>query len=289
MAVRRCRLTRVSFVDAPALAIVSHRRETLLRLWLGWFALDYLDQIDGLIVRAALFPHAISDAQLQQMVGGPVTDDDITNLIDEKIKTHDNDNLAHDLQVLSQRISLTESRTGIWTVAAADNFDAANGALTTAPVGGQAWIGGGLVRSNKKAVSPDQTLRGTYLVTAVSDGQVEAELDPGNDQAALYFRLAGNTNSCFLLLRGSDSVIRLIRFPGSVSLSPLIYRPFAAGEKIKARFVGTHIWIIRSYLGVEEVLFDLDDAYNSTATGHGFRLSGTGNVDNFRVLNRDAI
>lgn len=218
-----------------------------------------------------------------------MTDDDIRDLIDNKIRTHDNDESAHDLQLLRQSVSLTESRTGIWTVAAADDFSAADGPLTSAPIGGQAYNGGGIVRAGGKAVSPDQTLRGTYLVTTVADGQVEAELNPGDTQAALYFRLSGNTNSCFLLIRGADTIIRLLRFPGSVPVSPLIYRPYAAGEKIKARFIGTHIWVIRSFQGKDEVIFELDDAFNATATGHGFRIAGTGKVDNFRVLNRDQI
>jgi len=45
--------------------------------------LDHLDQIDGHVLLAAWFPHTVSDEQLRQMAGGPVTDDDITNLIDE--------------------------------------------------------------------------------------------------------------------------------------------------------------------------------------------------------------
>lgn len=218
-----------------------------------------------------------------------MTDDDIHSLINEKIRTHNNDDQAHDLQLLNQRMSLTDSRAAIWTVAAADDFSAADGALTTAPIGGQAYNGGGITRANGKAVSPDQTTRGTYVITPVSEGQVEAELDPGSGEASLYFRLRDNTNSCFLLQRGQAGLIRLFRFPGSVAVSPLIYRPFMPGEKIKVRFVGAHIWIIRAYQGNEETIFELDDAFNVTATGHGFRIAGTGKVDNFRVLNRDQI
>lgn len=281
--------TRVSFDGGPVLTIATRRPETLLRLWLGRFALGYLDQIDGRILRAAHYPHGVSNALLQQMAGGPVAEDDLSSLIDERIRSHDNDDRAHNLDGIVQSVGLADSQGGTWTVAAADNFNAADGPLTTAPVGGQAWTGGDIARSGGKAVSPDQALRGSYLVTDTSNGQVEAELDPGNDHAALYFRLANDTNSCFLLLRGADSVIRLFRFPGSVAISPLIYRPYAVGEKIKVRFVGTHIWIIRSYQGEDEVLYELDDAFNATATGHGIRISGTGKVDNFRVLNREPI
>ena len=211
----------------------------------------------------------------------------------ETITVHDHDPDAHELSTLRQQMEITDSKTGMWSIKAADDFNGPDGPLTTAPVGGQAWtaIGGAqLSRINNVARTPDGTLRGSYLVTGVSDGQVEAGLAPGDNEASIYFRFLSNGN--YLMLgRKFDGFVGVFRFSGggSVLLHQPIYHALIAEERFKVRFVGDRIWVFRIANGEEQLLVDLVEPMFNTAGSHGLRLAGTGAADNFRILQREAL
>ena len=222
-----------------------------------------------------------------------MTDEETLALINQQIRVHDHDPDAHALENLRLRVELAESIAGMWNVKAADPFNGADGPLTTAPTGGQAWtaIGGAqLSRINNVARTPDGALRGTYLQAAAPDGQVEADLSPGDGEASIYIRFQSNGNY-LLLQRKPGGFIGLYRFVGGPSsiIFPAIYRPVIAGERFKVRFVGDRIWVFRIVNGVEELLVDFVEPMFATAGSHGLRLSGTGSADNFRILQREAI
>ncbi len=176
---------------------------------------------------------------------------------------------------------------------AADSFNGADGPLTTAETGGQTWVavGGNAVhRIGGKAASPDATLRGTYLANVVADGQVEADLAPGNSEASLYFRWKQN-GDYLMVHRGSAGIIGVKKFVGGVStdIAPPRYIKVEAGERFKVRFVGSRIWVFRIVGGVEELIFDVTEMQWQTSGGAGIRMNGTGTVDNFKVLKREAL
>ncbi len=286
--------TRASFAGRPVVSIAAVRPVNLLRLWFGRLAKGQGDPLNGRVLRGAIYPYSVTDEVLRQMSGGLVTDDEITTLIDQKIQTHDQDLEAHELAERKRAIELADSKTGIWSVAAADNFNAADGAFTTAPTGGQTWnaIGGSqLSRIAGVARTPDNNLRGTTLNAGVADGQVEADLNPGTNEASIYFRFASNGNYLLLQRKAENGFIGLYRFVGGPSslIVPAIYRSVVAGERYKVRFIGSRIWVFRIAAGEEELIFDATATNFMTATSHGLRLAGTGSADNFRVLKREAI
>jgi hypothetical protein len=218
-------------------------------------------------------------------------DEEIIAQIDRQIQSHDNDPEAHGLAVLRQHMDLLDSRTGVWSVEASDSFDGADGPLTTAPVGGQTWVGGGISRIDHAARATTGALGGVYLVTSAADGQVEADLNPGDGEASFYIRYA-STGNYLLLQRKPDSFIGLFRILGGVTTLVDVasaYRPVVAGERFKVRFIGSQLWVLRVADAVEELLFKVTEANFLDARSHGLRLSGTGAAKNFRILKREAI
>lgn len=220
-------------------------------------------------------------------------EEEILSLIDERIKTHDQDPLAHDLAALRQSVEIAESKTGIWSIRAADEFKGPDGPLTTTEVGNLSWsaIGGNqLYHISGVARTPDGQLRGTTVDAGMPDGQVEAVLTPGDSQAGLYLRFDSPGN--YLMLgRGADGVITLLRFLNgpSTAIVPPTYRVPIAGERYKARLVGERIWIFRIVGSDEELLFDTIEPQFRTKGAHGIRVSGTGSIGNFRLLKREEI
>lgn len=222
-----------------------------------------------------------------------MTDDDINQLIDQTIRTHDNDLEAHGLAKLRQQYELMDSKTGIWSLVAADTFSGPDGPLTSTEIGALAWtaIGGAqLSRISGVARTPDGALRGTFVVAGVADGQVEADLSPGDNEASLYVRFASNGNY-LMLARKFDGFVGMFRFVSGAStlIHPPVYLQLAAGERFKVRFVGDRIWVFRIVSGVEELLFDFTEPQYRTAGSHGIRLAGSGSAGNFRILQRDAL
>jgi hypothetical protein len=285
--------TRVSFAGGGVLSINAPRPVELLRLWLGRLAVGNGNPLDGYITRHALYFHSVSDETLRQMAGAPVTDDEITTLIDQKITTHDNDDRAHALEVTRRAVELADSKTGLWTVKAADSFAGADGsALGNSEVGGIAWASpAGLVRKGGRIQHPTNGFGGAWLNSGAKDGQVEADLYPGTSEASLYFRLNAATTQWLLLQRSADGGITLnLQFEGQTTrLAPLLALPVVAGERFKVRFVGPRIWVFRVVAGEEALLFDVTESRLMNETIHGVRLNGGGSVDNFRVLGREAI
>lgn len=285
--------TRISFAGQTVLQITTPRPAVLNRLWLGRQALGYGNSLEGRIVRLATFPFSVDNDLLRTMAGGPVNDYEISELIDQRIRTHDNDSAAHELDASRRRLELADSKTGIWTIKAADTFSGVDGsALGNSETGGLTWTTpAGLVRKGGRVRHPSDGYGGAWLNSGVFDGQVEADLYPGTSEASLYARLNAATTQWILLQRAADGGISLnIQFGGTTTrLAPLLSRPVVAGERYKIRFIGPRIWVFRVVSGVEELLFDVTESRLSTEVIHGVRLNGGGSIDNFRILQREAI
>ncbi len=281
-----------SFAGATPI-IITAKQPALLRLWLGTLALGYGDTLNGFIRRVAFLPYAVSGALLQSMSGGPVTDDEVSQLIDQKIRTHDNDRTAHELVALRRQADLADSKTGLWSIKVADTFTGADGSpLGNAETGGMAWTSpAGLVRKGGWIQHPTNGFGGAWLQSGVKDGQVEADLYPGTSEASLYCRLNAATTQWLLLQRAVDGAITLnLQFGGqTIRLSPPFYAAVEAGERFKLRFLGPRIWAFRVMAGVETLLFDVTEPRLMNETIHGIRLNGGGSADNFRVLSREAL
>ncbi len=286
------KMTRASFAGGPVVSIVADRPTGLLRLWMGRLAKGVGEPLNGRVLRVARLPFEVSDATLRALSGEPMTDDEVMGLIDQRLATRDNDATSPD--AITSRADLIEAKTGLWTPAAADPFTGADGVLTTAPTGGQAWVavsGNPLHRIGGVARTPDGALRGTYLATGVRDGQLEADLQPGTAEASLYLRFQSNGNY-LLFQRKPEGFVGLWRFVNGASViisPPATYRPVVAGERFKVRFVGPRIWAFRVVDGTEEPLFDVTENAFLTSGNHGLRLAGTGSADNFRLLQREAL
>ncbi len=288
------KMTRASFAGRPPVAIAADRPASLLRLWSGNLAKGQTFPLGGYVLRTALYRYAVSDEQLQSMSGGPVTDDEVHSLIDEKIATHDHDRESHELAPLRAQIEILQARSGAFPTRASDNFDGADGPLGAATTGGIAWTTVGtnpLHRIGNVCRTPDGAIRGAYLQAGVLAGQIEADLAPGNGEASLYIRIQSSANY-LLLQRTPEGFIGLYRFTGGAGtvISPSsIYRTPVASERFKVLLLGPRIWVFRVVAGVEEQLFDVTETTYQTVGSHGIRLRGTGSADNFRILQREAI
>jgi len=219
-----------------------------------------------------------------------VTDAEIETLIDEKIRVHDQDPYAHALAELQLRLQLAESKTGMWSVVAADTF-AGSGALGSTPVGNLPWSTNGLERVNDRIRHPTDGFAAAWLNAAMADGQIEANLYPGGNEASLYVRLNAALNQWLILQRSSTGSIRLfIQWAGTtIPLVPAVSRPVVDGERYKIRFLGADIWVFRMFDGEEEFLFSVSESRLSGETIHGIRLNGGGSVDDYKILKREAI
>lgn len=289
-------VSRVSFEGGAVLTIAGPRPVELLRLWLGRLSVGNGNPLEGRITRAAIFPHAVSDTTLRQMAGGPVTDDEITTLIEQKLRTHDHDTEAHELAATRRNVELADSKTGLWSIRAADGFSGADGsALGNSEVGGIPWTSNGLVRSGGRLRHPTNAEASAWMNTGNRDGQVEADLyasgGTGSAHAALYARLNSALNQWIIFQRNADGgMILAIQFGGTTTrLAPPKYEPLVAGERFKVRFVGPRIWVFRIVSGVETLIFDVTETRLTSEVIHGLRISGGGSADNFRNLQREAI
>jgi hypothetical protein len=222
-----------------------------------------------------------------------MNEDDVRRLIDERIAVHNHDLSSHDLAVLRRHVDLIGSAVGRWTIVAADTFTGAVSPLKTTEVGNLAWqffSGLPLQRSGGAARSIDGELRVGYVAAGTPDGQVEANLTPGNNQANLYLRYHSPGNY-MMLGRGADGFIGLYRSLDGVQslMEPPLYRLPATGERFRARMVGDRVWIFRTAGDFDELLFHATEASLRTAGTHGIRVIGTGTVDDFRILAREAL
>lgn len=286
------KLTRVSFDGGAVLSVAIDRPPTLLRLWMGRLSRGYLPAMKGYCIRAAIYPRTVSDTLLMQMAGGPVTDDEIAATVAQTLAAHDHDIDSHGLTPLRQQVDLAESKTGLWSIKAADSFTGNDGsALGNAEVGGLAWQHNGLVRKGGRIQHPSGGYASAWLDTGNADGQVEADLYPGTSEASLYARLNATQTQWLLLQRASDGSVTLnLQFAGQTTrLAIPVAIPVVAGERFKMRFIGPRIWVFRIVDGVETLLFDVTEKRLMTEKIHGVRLNGGGSADNFRILARESI
>ena len=291
------RAARVSFDGGEVVALSVDRPIGLHRLWLGLIGDTLGFELNGYVRAAFTCARALDDAALRLLTSPgdrTISDDPQYDDLVQAFAIHENSQEAHGLAPARQQMSLSDSKTGMWNFRATDTFSGADGALTTAETGGQAWVAVGagqpLYRVGGVAKSPDASLRGTYIAAGVTDGQVEADLTPGNAEASLYFRWKQN-GDYLLLQRGSDGSIGLKKFVGGAAtdLAPVRYLAVEAGERFKVRFIGARIWVLRVVAGFETVMFDVTEAQWQGFGSVGLRLNGTGSADNFRVLIREAI
>lgn len=286
------KLTRFCFAGGEILSIATKRPPKLLRLWLGWQALGYGSALNGQFVRVAIYPHGVTDEQLRAMTGGPALDDETTSLIDSRIRTHDNDRDAHELAVLRRQAELADSKTGTWTVRAADGFTGADGAaMGNTEIGNLPWSVGSTVRKGGRIQDKNGGFAGSFITTGYADGQIEADLYPGTNEASLQFRMNAATSMCWLLQRTADGGVTLyIQWQGATTRATQpIAVPVQDGERYKVRFIGPRIWVFRIYAGVETLLFDVTDTRLMTETLAGIRLNGGGSADNFLYRSREAL
>jgi hypothetical protein len=206
--------------------------------------------------------------------------------------SHQQDLDAHELTALRERVRRLESILGLWTVRATDSFTGTDGALTKTSTGNLSWTtisSNALHRIGGRCRSPDGSLRGATLDMASANGQVQAELDPGNGEASLFVRWKLNGES--LMVQRTGDGISLIRFEGGASnnLVPPVLVPHVPGEVIKVRFVLSSLEVLRRVGGVDSSIMALDYPALLTETRIGVRLSGTGTADSLRVLSWEQI
>ncbi|WP_294275776.1 hypothetical protein [uncultured Sphingomonas sp.] len=283
------KMTRVSFDGGPVTTLVADRPPSLLRLWLGRLAFGYIPALDGYCVRAMIYSRSVGDALLREIAGGEIVDDEVAMLVDQKIASHDHDQDGHDLALLRQQADLTESKTGLWTVRAADTFTRSDGPLGKTEIGGMTWSQNLAVRGNRIR-EPNGGFAGAFFDTGYADGQLEADLYPASGEASLYFRLDGGSRY-WLLQRTPDGGLALyIAFDADpVPVGQPYAVPVRDGDRFKVRLVGARIWVFHIFGGVETLVYDITDTRCLTYTSVGVRLNGGGSADNIRFLSREAI
>jgi hypothetical protein len=219
-------------------------------------------------------------------------DPEVEAEIRNRLISHSQDPDAHDLAQLRARISALESTVGIWSVVARDQFAGTSGPLTTTETGQtwSPWLAPNMpYHTDGKCVTPNGGTRGAVINTAITDGQIEAALNPGNASAGLYFRYKDAVN--FMFLARIPDGLGLSRQVNDVTtaLAPTIFFPFVPGERVKVRFLGPIIRLFRVFEGVEELVLTVEDDHWLDQTRYGVRVAGTASVDNFRLLGREAL
>lgn len=211
----------------------------------------------------------------------------------QTIIAHSNDQTPHGIPELNAAVAVANSKEGIWSVAATDNFSGADGTpLGSTETGGFTWVNpGNFQRVGGRAKQPAGAFGGAAIDTSFSDGQIEADLYPGvGGEASLVFRSNTNFNQYMLLQRGGDGTIRLAYvFTQSELLSPLISMPVIAGERWKVRFVDSLILTFRIVAGVETLIHQVNDTRLITNRRHGLRLNGPSTIGKFRILQRETL
>lgn len=286
--------TIAAFDESEVLTVASSRPRALQTLWLGirGTADDALNGAILAILRALAKDELIAMTNFPRpitTIEGGVVD---AEAVRQMITTHSNDLQVHGLPALDTAIMVAASKDGIWSIAATDSFSGTDGSpLGTTQTGGFTWVNtNGIQRIGGRAKQPAGAFSGAAIDTAFSDGQIEADLYPGNGEASLVFRSNTNFNQYFLLQRGGDGTVRLAyTFTQTELLSPLISLPIVAGERWKVRFVGQTILTYRIVASVETLIHQVTDARLGANRRHGFRLNGSGSVDNFRILQRETL
>lgn len=221
-----------------------------------------------------------------------MTEPAIRSFVDQRLVSHQQDLDAHELPALRERVRRLESILGLWTVRATDSFTGTDGALTTTSTGNLSWttIGSNaLHRIGGRCRTPDGSLRGATLDLASANGQVQAELDPGNGEASLFVRWKQNGES--LMVQRTAAAISLIRFEGGASsnIVPPALLAHVPGEIIKVRFVLSTLEVLRRVNGADSSIMVLDYPALLTETRVGLRLAGTGAADDLRMLSWEQI
>lgn len=273
------------------------RPSTLKTLWLGIRG-TVEAALNGSIGSLLAIPRLLTTEELIGMTSPPrsltaVTEGGVdTDAVREMLIAHANDRQVHGLTATNRLAAEADSKTGIWTVAATDTFTGTEGStISTTETGGLTWVNpGNFQRVGGRAKQPANAFGGAAIDTTFTDGQIEADLYPGTGEASLVFRSNTNFNQYFLLQRGGDGTVRLAYvFTATELLRPLISLPVVAGERWKVRFVGPRIFVYRIVSGVETLIYEASDTRLATNVRHGLRLNGTGTVDNFRLLKREAL
>lgn len=283
--------------DGTVITLNATRLAMLRTPWLGIRGTPDLP-LNGTLRSILTLPRALQKEDLIAMTnlprplstaeGGAVS----MHAMRQMMITHANDEQPHGLPATRTAMAIAESKTGLWSVAATDGFSGADGSpLGNTETGGLTWKNNnGIQRIGGRGKQPANAFAGAWLTTDIADGQVEADLYPGSGEASLYFRINAAENQFFILQRGGDGTVRLAHvFTSTTLVSPLISLPVVAGERWKVRFVGASILTYRVVDGVETLIHDVTDTRLTTATKHGFRLNGTGAVDNFRLLKRESL
>lgn len=277
------------------LTLAATRPPNLQTLWLGIRG-TVEAALNGTLRRVLTAPFALTQDELIDMTGIPrsltASEGAGTNEVREMLIAHANDRQVHGLTATNRLAAEADSKTGIWTVAATDTFTGTDGTpLGSTETGGFTWVNpGNFQRVGGRAKQPANAFGGAAIDTTFTDGQIEADLYPGTGEASLVFRSNTNFNQYFLLQRGGDGTVRLAYvFTATELLRPLISLPVVAGERWKVRFVGPRIFVYRIVSGVETLIYEASDTRLATNVRHGLRLNGTGAVDNFRLLKREAL
>lgn len=209
-----------------------------------------------------------------------------------ELVAHNQDPDAHNLAEVESRLATLEGTAGIWAVAARDSFSGADGPLTQTDTGQPwlAWLPPNLpYHMGGKCVTPDGGTRGAIIEDTFANGQIEADLAPGNSVAGLYFRYKDAVNHMFASrLQDGFGISRQVD-DISTSLFPSIFIPYTPGERLKVRFIGPTIWLFRIFGGLEEQVAVVQDQHWIDQTRYGVRVTGTASADNFRLLSREGL
>ncbi|WP_294319712.1 hypothetical protein [uncultured Sphingomonas sp.] len=294
VSVRGPQVTAV-FNGTTVLTLAVTRPAVLRTLWLGIRGTAEA-ALNGAIRALLTLPRSLTQEELLDMTNFPrsltASDGTDTEAVRQMMIAHANDDATHGLGATRTAMAIADSKTGLWSIAATDAFTGTDGTpLGNTETGGFAWVNGnGIQRIGGRAKQPGGAFSGGAVDTTFSDGQIEADLYPGNGEASLVFRSNANFNQYFLLQRGGDGTVRLAYvFAQTELLSPLISMPVVAGERWKVRFCGPSILVYRIVAATETLIFEARDTRLATNVRHGFRLSGSGAVDNFRLLKRESL
>ncbi|MFQ3666189.1 MAG: hypothetical protein SNJ79_09210, partial [Sphingomonadaceae bacterium] len=98
-------------------------------------------------------------------------------------------------------------------------------------------------------------------------------------------------NHHHLLVQRTPTGIGLFRFVGgpTETIAPPFLVPSAPDERIKVRFIGDRLWVLRVVGEHEQVVHDVIEPQFRTATRHGLRIRADGWADGFEVLSREAL
>jgi hypothetical protein len=168
-----------------------------------------------------------------------------------------------------------------YSVIASDSFTRADSStIGSTPVGALAWTGVGvssfvqptwsILNNTLKAAYTSGTTEGLlYVDTAQANGRVKAKMATAGD-FGLAFRIASGTSFWMLWVGGPGvGTYKLMKYTGSYATVVSTSVGAAAGDTLEVTMNGS---VITAYVNGVQVA-TTTDAYNSTATKHGFRAA----------------